>query len=285
MLLLSYSAAQIIIDFLLPVALQRRRSGERPLTVGLCGAQGSGKSTIASLVCDALRNAGLSCALLSLDDIYLAREEREALACDVHPLFRTRGVPGTHDLPLGQAVLNALAEGSAVRLPRFDKARDAPLPTELWPYVDGPVDVVFFEGWCVGARAEPDGALTDPVNRLEAEEDREGHWRRYVNAMLADPYSFLFRQIDRLIFLAAPSFDVVARWRSEQEHALRARLAAEGRDDEHTMNDAMIERFVLHYERLTRHMLQEMPARADLTIQLNAERRVVGQCLKGEVRS
>jgi D-glycerate 3-kinase len=36
-----------------------------------------------------------------------------------------------------------------------------------------------------------------------------------------------------------------------------------------------VARFVAHYERLTRHILKEMPGRADLVIRLDATRRVI----------
>jgi D-glycerate 3-kinase len=57
---------------------------------------------------------------------------------------------------------------------------------------------------------------------------------------------------------------VVLRWRIEQEQALRAR--GQG------MSDAQIARFIQHYERLTRHILGDMPHYADLTLPLNEDR-------------
>lgn len=270
------SAAAIVCDDVLPRAREWRTERRGPLMIGLCGAQGSGKSTVAAAVGRALEQEGLRTALLSLDDLYLDRAARAALARDIHPLLRTRGVPGTHEVALGVRVLGALAQGEPVRLPRFDKSRDQPAPEENWPLVDR-TDVVLFEGWCVGARAEPEAALAAPVNRLEAEEDREGRWRRHVNAALAGPYVDLFAPLDRLILLAAPCFEIVVTWRREQEHALRAALAAEGQGPGQTMDDTAVDRFVCHYERLTRHILREMPARADLLIRLDRARRVIGR--------
>ena len=40
------------------------------------------------------------------------------------------------------------------------------------------------------------------------------------------------------------------------------------------MSPGEVERFIRHYERLTRHILQEMPARADLVVRLGPDRRV-----------
>ena len=39
------------------------------------------------------------------------------------------------------------------------------------------------------------------------------------------------------------------------------------------MDEAALDRFVMHYERLTRWMLEEMPARADIVIQIGADQR------------
>ena len=83
-------------------------------------------------------------------------------------------------------------------------------------------------------------------------------------------------RLDALVLLAAPDFATVVNWRKEQEQALRFRLAAEGKTTARTMDDSAVERFVSHYERLTRHILAEMPARADLTLSVDQQRRVVG---------
>ena len=116
--------------------------------------------------------------------------------------------------------------------------------------------------------------LAAPVNALEAEDDPKGLWRRAVNDALAGPYAELFSRMDRLVMLVAPSFDVVRAWRTQQEHDLKRRLAAEGRTGAHVMSDADIARFIQHYERLTRHMLRDMPGRADLVLHLDENRRL-----------
>lgn len=242
--------------------------------LGLCGAQGSGKSTLAAVLTQRLEDQGRRVAVLSLDDLYLSRARRAEQARDAHPLLAVRGPPGTHDVDAGARLLDALTAGHPVRLPRFDKAEDTPAPLESWAKVDGPVDVVIFEGWCVGATPEPDEALAAPVNALEAEDDPNGFWRRAVNDALAGPYAEMFSRIDRLVMLAAPSFDVVRAWRTQQEHDLKRRLAAEGRTGGHVMSDADIARFIQHYERLTRHMLRDMPGRADLVLHLDETRRL-----------
>ena len=245
----------------------------RPLIVGVCGSQGSGKSTVCKTLTARFRQAGLNVANLSLDDLYLPLADRVHLAERVHPLLRTRGVPGTHDTKLGIETLDALAHARQVRLPRFDKAIDDRRPVAAWESIEGPAQLVLFEGWCVGAKPQTIDALAQPVNALEANEDVNGRWRRYVNDALAADYQRLFAKIDLLVLLAAPSFEVVLRWRTQQEQELRAQ-AKESRSG--VMSDAEIARFIQHYERLTKHTLMEMPTRADLVIRLAADRAVVG---------
>ncbi|TWB63914.1 kinase [Nitrospirillum viridazoti] len=244
----------------------------RPFILGICGAQGSGKSTLADGLAERLVASGLRVAVLSLDDLYLTKEERQDLARDVHPLLATRGVPGTHDVGLGLAVLDGLGTPGRTLLPRFDKAVDSRAAEGAW--VEGPVDVVLFEGWCVGALPQDAADLAAPVNELERDRDAGGEWRRHVNAALAGDYQRLFGRLDALVLLAAPDFAVVRGWRIQQEEGLRAKLRAAGKPTDGTMTDDQVSRFIQFYERLTRHILAEMPGRADLTLRLDAARRV-----------
>ena len=247
---------------LIEAALAGRERGRGPFMLGICGAQGSGKSTVAAVLAGRMRARGLNVAIVSLDDLYLDGASRRVLAETIHPLLRTRGVPGTHDPTLGLALIEALGAASTIGLPRFDKAADEPgLPA----FFEGPADVVIFEGWCVGARPQDEAALAEPVNMLERERDPDGVWRRYINAQLAGPYATLFDRIDFLALLKAPGFEVVARWRTEQE-----------RNAGGPMTDDDIRDFVEHYRRLTQHLLRNGEDWADLTIRLDAERKVVG---------
>jgi D-glycerate 3-kinase len=234
--------------------------------VGLGAAQGAGKSTLAAAL--AARDPRL--LVLSLDDFYLTRAERGALADAVHPLFTTRGPPGTHDLDLLHGVLARLAQGVRTRLPRFDKRSDDRLPESTWPIIHATPRAILLEGWCVGATAQPESALTRPINALEAMHDPLGVWRRRVNTALAHSYAGLWDRLDDLLYLSAPDFAVVADWRLQQEGALQG-LACEALG--HTAR-ADIQRFVAHFERITRHML-DGGLRARLEVRLDHQRRPI----------
>ncbi|MBD7988621.1 kinase [Luteimonas sp. Sa2BVA3] len=236
---------------------------------GISGLQGSGKSTLAAQVAAEASRRGLRCPVLSIDDVYLPRAGRMRLAREVHPLLATRGPPGTHEVALAIEVLDALRTGDGAALPRFDKLADERLPRAGWPRVDG-ADLVLFEGWFLGTPAEEAAALEAPVNALERNEDGDGRWRRWCNRALADAYPPLWRRIDRLLLLQAPSFEVVPGWRREAERTLAA-----GRPGMPAMDDAALERFVQHYERTSRQALRTLPGIADRVVALDARRRPV----------
>ncbi|MCB1670889.1 MAG: hypothetical protein R3F41_06440 [Gammaproteobacteria bacterium] len=263
--------ADLITEWYLPLAgqlMERRRRLDRPLIVGINGAQGTGKSTLANFLTLMLSEQQLRIANLSLDDLYLSSGQRRNLAADVHPLLASRGVPGTHDLELARQVMLRLADPHSdgqVLLPRFDKAEDEPRPLSEWEAVDLPVDVVVLEGWFLGLQPESAETLDKPVNSLEADEDRDGIWRRYVNTRL-HAYQPLFAEIDFLVMLKAPSFDCVYRWRSLQEQKLAAATGGRGSK---VMDGPTLDRFIQHFERLTRHCLAELPDRADLVFELD----------------
>ena len=266
-------------DFIVPLAGELARAvAEAPaqtLFVGINGAQGTGKSTLCQLLVELLAVHGLNAANLSIDDFYLTRAARRDLARSTHPLLISRGVPGTHELALLERTLVALAHAGAddrVSLPRFDKATDDRVPEEQWPQLGGPVHVVLLEGWFVGARPQPTAMLAQPVNRLEAEEDPDGRWRGWVNARLAD-FQAVFSRLDRLVMLAAPSFEQVYEWRALQEEKLRQRHG-EGAG---LMDREALTRFIQHFERLTRHCLATLPGQADVVLSLDAEHRLVAR--------
>jgi len=247
-----------------------------PLIVGINGAQGTGKSTLSNLITLIMEQQHLRCANLSLDDFYLGRAERAELARRSHPLFTTRGVPGTHNLELAIRLLDQLGDPRSkglVKLPRFDKSLDEPLPDQLWSTVELPVNVVILEGWFVGATAQYAAELDTPINALEAEHDPDGSWRRQVNENL-NAYQSLFSRLNLLIMLQAPSFECVYKWRSLQEQKLATRAGTAGT---RVMDPDKLQRFIQHFERLTRHCLSSLPSKADLIFHLDEHHQITHQ--------
>ncbi len=250
----------------------RHRSGLRVL--GINGGQGSGKSTLAAFLVNQLAaQHGLHAVAVSLDDFYLGRAARAALAARVHPLLATRGVPGTHDVQRGQQCLHVLPRlqpGQSCALPVFSKATDEALGPEHDRRIERAPDLVLFEGWCVGTPPQARAALEQPVNQLERQEDPAGAWRNFVNQQLAEPYAEWFAALDALVFLQVPGWEQVRTWRAQQEretaalHSGRSVLQAADR----------MERFLQHYQRLTEHALRVLPERADVVLRLNLEHEV-----------
>jgi D-glycerate 3-kinase len=261
--------------------MERYRKGETFL-LGVNGAQGSGKSTLCDFLVLILTQVyGKRVVGFSIDDLYKTRAEREVMAQEIHPLFRTRGVPGTHDVDLGLATLQKLTQATLhtlTSIPSFNKAMDDRRPVTEWKQWRGPPDIVILEGGCVGSMPERDAALLVPMNELERTEDPYGQWRRYANEALKGPYAELFRQLDCLIMLKVPDLDSVIEWRTLQERKLEE-ATPEGAGT-HIMDGAAIRRFVMHWERLTRHNLEEMPKRADLTLVLDKSHRIAEVLLK-----
>ncbi|WP_428382042.1 hypothetical protein [Nevskia ramosa] len=252
-----------------------RQRGQRASIVGINGGQGSGKSTAAAFLKNELLSAhGLRAVVLSLDDFYLPRADRERLAREVHPLFATRGVPGTHDVQLGIETLDklrVLRTEDSLALPQFSKAEDDRMPASRWPSVTGPVDIVLFEGWCVGTPPQTSAELTEPVNDLEGREDADGRWRSIVNEQLRTTYAEWFSRLDALVFLRVPDIDCVRRWRwqQEQDTASASSSSAIG-----LQSRTQLARFIQHYERLTTHALRVLPARADVLLTLGEDHAV-----------
>lgn len=242
---------------------------DRPPLIAVVGAQGSGKTTLARAAADRFW-----AAQISLDDVYLTLAERRALARSVHPLLVTRGPPGTHDLVLLRDVIDRLSAarpGDETLIPAFDKRADDRALADRWRRFPGRPSAILIDGWCLGATPQDEAALAEPINALEREQDRDGRWRRWIDGQVAGPYAELATRFDAVLFLKAPSFDVVLDWRSQQEADLLD-LAPESLP---ASERERIARFIQHFERLTRHMLAG-GVRASLTVQLDRNRLVAG---------
>jgi len=245
------------------IQTRRTGAGSAGLLVAISGAQGSGKSTLAAVLCDDLQSRNIAAATVSLDDFYLTRSQRLALADRVHPLLDTSGVPGTHDYAALQACLQQVKQSGAavaIQLPVFDKALD---DRSNLRHVRA--DVLIVEGWCMGVQAQPTAALHDAVNELEQTDDARGIWRRWVNAQIASHDQPLWSLFDAWLYLRVPGFAQVYAWRRQQEQQLPMAQR---------MSDTQLRRFIAHYQRLTEWQWQCKPYTPALTAQMDEQHNV-----------
>jgi D-glycerate 3-kinase len=238
---------------------------DRPPLIAVVGAQGCGKTTLARAAAERF-----GAVQISIDDVYLTRAEREALAREVNPLFSTRGPPGTHDLGLLQQLIDALsAAGPAdeTLIPDFDKRGDDRRPVADWRIFRGRPSAILIDAWCLGALPEEAAALVRPVNALEADHDPDGGWRRAVNGFVGGAYADFIARFDAVLFLRAPSFDGVLDWRCQQEADLLGVVPA----DLPSAERERLAGFVQYFERITRRML-DGGVKAHVVVQLDRNR-------------
>tara|TARA_R110002153_G_scaffold99102_7_gene234427 strand:+ start:3235 stop:4116 length:882 start_codon:yes stop_codon:yes gene_type:complete len=279
---LSNDFSKIAEGYFIPLAEEikaHQTSAKTTYFVGINGSQGSGKSTLSEFLKAYLcETYAMNVVVMSLDDFYFSRIERQIIAGDVHPLFATRGVPGTHNMSLAKSVLHDLKAQKPTTIPRFNKATDDPHPSSSWTKVSSAADVVIFEGWCWGLEPQTYEQLKQPVNTFEATEDLNGAWRNHANLQLSLYYQPLYRLMDKWIMLKAPSFADVYAWRLEQEQKLRD--VTDDLDKSGIMNEQQVLRFIQHYQRLTEHALKTMPDSCDHLFKLNSGREITEHKIK-----
>ena len=262
---------------LVNLIINKTNQSETATIIGISGAQGTGKTSLSELLEKILRAKNLNVVKFSIDDFYLTKMERQSLAVKVHPLLQTRGIPGTHDTILLSEKLDQLAKpdnSSIIQIPRFNKASDDRYSEKEWQIIQPPADLIIIEGWFVGAPPLDFDFLEKPVNELEAAEDIDCKWRNFMTKQLEENYQSIFDQIELLIFLKAPSFEQIFEWRNLQEEKLRKRVGHSQR----LMSKPELNRFIQHYERLTRHCLRKLPKKADVVFNLNEKHQIVA-CL------
>jgi len=212
-------------SYLIPLCFRiaKKNNKIKPLIVGFAGGQGTGKTTITSLISLILKNYfKLNVFKISIDDFYKTRNERKILSKTKHPLLMTRGVPGTHDYRI---ILNFFKKVKnkkfiALKLPKFDKSIDDRCKKKFWYKVKSKPDIIILEGWCIGAKAEKNQNIIKPINLIEKEKDPNLVWRKYVNTQLKTNYKKLFKQLNEIIYLKAPGFKLLQKWRTKQEKRL-----------------------------------------------------------------
>jgi len=240
--------------------------------IGLSGGQGAGKSTITQVLKLILEiKYNLSVVCFSIDDFYKTLSERNSLAKNVNKLFKTRGVPGTHDTNLINKIFTNLTKKKfrTVFIPCFDKSRDDRSPKKYWQKIDQKPKVIIFEGWCIGARPQQNKDLLKPINILEKKQDLDLKWRIRVNNELKNDYKKIFNKINMLIFLKVPNFNCVYKWRLLQEKKLK--LTSKGKK---IMSPLKIREFIMYYERITIQMLKDLSSKAYAVLYLDRQHRL-----------
>ena len=235
--------------------------------IGLSGGQGSGKSTITRILKFILKKKyGLNLCVFSIDDFYKTKSERKKMSEKDHPLFLTRGVPGTHDIQLLNNILKKFKEKKFKNLliPKFDKSIDDRSKKYKWQKIKKRPDIVILEGWCVGATHQKDSDLKKPLNSIEKKFDQKLIWRRKVNYYLKNQYKKIFKKIDKLVYLKAPNFSYIYKWRLLQEQKMKLTLK-----NKKTMSKQQVKEFIMYYERITKHMIKNFYKISDMTIFLD----------------
>ena len=233
---------------------------DRKTAIGISGAPGSGKSTLARALVHYLNQAGIPACLLSLDDYYLGRSQREQLAVNLHPLFQQRGVPGTHEFRRLLADFDQIQSGKLkeLRLPVFDKSTDDRAAEHQWRSLEKVPKVIVLEGWCVGVMPQNQTELEAPANDMERIHDTDGRWRREVWRAWQQLYTALHKRLDQVWYIRVPDWNCVIDWRWQQEQDL-ARMNLKSR--------AEVENFLGSFERIVNHMQDSYKQWADLVIE------------------
>ena len=265
---LSYANKDLLPSLYIPLASWLSKQ-KKSFTLGVNGAQGSGKTTFSKILKQVLTNSfNKYVVIISIDDLYLTKSERLQLSKTTHPLLATRGVPGTHNIKIGLEIFKKLKynDNYPVHIPTFNKAIDDRNDEHSWQTITEKPDIIIFEGWCVGAIAESEETLNSPINSLEENEDNNGKWREYVNNQLKNIYPEIFSEINELIMLKIPHYEKALEWRTLQEDKLK-----QSTQESIGLNENEILRFTMHFERITRNTLKEMPARAKLVFEINSD--------------
>ena len=268
---------KMIKSFLIPVSfwIASKTKSKRPFIIGLGGGQGTGKTTITSIISIVLKKYfKLNVFKISIDDFYKTRKERFLLSKKLHPLLMSRGVPGTHDINIMLDFFKKVKKSKfkSLKLPKFNKAIDDRCKKKLWYSIKKRPDVIIFEGWCVGARAEKNNTLKKAINSLEKIDDLKLLWRKFVNQQLKSKYKKLYNHLNCLLYLKVKNFSLLQRWRLKQEKKLW--LKNKKLSNNKIMSKKEVIRFMQTYQRVTQNMLKGAPKYASIILNLNSNHQI-----------
>ena len=263
--------------FLIPLCfwIKSKINKKKPFILGLAGGQGTGKTTVTSIVTIILtKYFNLKVFKISIDDFYKTRKERSKLSKKIHPLLMIRGVPGTHDTKIISKFFTDVKKNKFTKtsVPKFDKSIDDRSSKNNWYKISSKPDVVILEGWCVGAKVQKNSQLRKPINPLEKYEDYNLRWRKFVNLKLQKEYKKIFRNLNSLIYLKAKNFKILQQWRLTQEKKLR--LNSKKRKNLKIMSKDDVLNFMQTYQRITQNMFKDAPKYASIIFKLDSKHQI-----------
>jgi D-glycerate 3-kinase len=253
------SPDQILITcwrFWIPWALQLKNYA-KPLIQGILAPQGTGKTTLTSIMSIILAYFDLKVNSLSLDDLYKTYNERLKLRHN-DPRLLWRGPPGTHDIELGIKVLEQVCQGeSPIFIPRFDKSLHQGQGDRIASEIVERVDILFFEGWFVGMRPVEENLFAHAPDPINTPEDRQF---ALDNNQRLQEYWPLWSKIDRLLILYPLDYHWSLQWRQSAE-------------PQGGMKKSEIEEFVKYFWKSLHPQLFLNPLikQADLVVEINQD--------------
>ena len=235
----------------------------------ISGSQACGKTTLLKLIDKNFNKFyGLNPLCISLDDYYFSKKKRIEMSKKIHPLFLTRGVPGTHDIKkLLKTIELFINKKYPIKIIKFDKLKDDRLNNVR--IVKSQKDIIFVEGWCCGCSKISDNYLKKNLNYIE-KKDKKYLWRKYYNNQIAYQYKELFKKFDYLIYYKIPNFKFVLNWRLKQEIQLKNKKNKKI----NIMNRRNIKNFILHYEKITKWMMKKTHQKASLLIKIDKNQKI-----------
>ena len=246
----------------------------KTLFLGLAGGQGSGKTMVTAILKIILEKFfKRKVYVTSIDDFYKTLKERNQMSKKIHPLLKTRGVPGTHDIKFIINYLKKikLKKNKVISLPIFDKSIDDRTIKSKWKKINYIPDIIILEGWCVGAKPQSNKLLNKAVNILEKKEDSNFKWRNYVNKQLKNKYNYLFNKMNDIIYMKVPNFSSLQKWRLKQENKLRLKNI---KKKFKIMTNSEVLKFMMTYQRVTQQMFKDLPKIASIVLNLNKNHQI-----------
>ena len=268
---------KMLLNYLIPLSFwinEKSNQYSNTYFLGLSGGQGAGKTTITSLLNIILTNYfKKKVCIFSIDDFYKTLNDRNKLSKKIHPLLKTRGVPGTHDIKFIINYLKKikLKKNKVISLPIFDKSIDDRAIKSKWKKINYIPDIIILEGWCVGAKPQTNKLLNKAVNILEKKEDLNLKWRNYVNKQLKNKYKYLFNKMNDIIYMKVPNFSSLQKWRIKQENKLRLKNI---KKKFKIMTNSEVLKFMMTYQRVTQQMFKDLPKIASIVLNLNKNHQI-----------